>query len=482
VGTFVAKLPKGNMQSRHTNIEIDVTALGSEGIAIGRIDGVVHFVKGALPGERVLAQVVKSHSRHREATAIEILQASPERVEAPCPYYEACGGCSWQHLAYQAQVRWKQQHVVDAFERLGKVHVGHVRAAIESPLPFGYRNKMEFSFGASRWLTTAEIDSGAEFERDYALGLHIPGRFDKVLHVEHCMLQSNVGNTVLEHTQRVFGGSGIRAYHARRHEGLLRNLVVRTSATTGAVMVVLITSVPSADDEVAAIERWFATAPELAEGSSMIHATNATKSSVATGTIMRQEGPGFLEERSMDIWYRISPFSFFQTNTHHLPNLVECALEAAELQADDVVWDLYCGTGTLTLPAARRVRHVIGAELAESSVADGRANAERNGIENVEWHALDLHAKHVRGRLEEFDAPRIIIVDPPRAGMHGVLVEHILAVAPERIAYVSCNPATQARDCALLDELYEVEWIRPVDMFPQTFHVENVAALRRRSS
>lgn len=468
------------MQSRHTNVEIDVTALGFEGIAIGRIDGVVHFVKGALPGERVVAQVMKSRSKHREAETVEILQASPERIEAPCRYYAACGGCSWQHLAYEAQVRWKTQHVVDALERLGKVAVGEVRTALQSPKPFGYRNKMEFSFGASRWLTTAEIDSGEAFERDYALGLHIPGRFDKVLHIEDCMLQSDEGNRVLAHTQRVFGGSGIRAYHARRHEGLLRNLVVRTSATTGAVMVVLITAEPSSDVEQEAIDRWFTTAPPLAEGSSMIHAVNATKSSVATGAIRRSQGPGFLEEQSMGIWYRISPFSFFQTNTHHLPNLVGSALHAAELRADDTVWDLYCGTGTLTLPAARIAKHVIGAELAESSVADGRANAERNGITNVEWHALDLHAKHVRSTLEQFEVPRVIIVDPPRAGMHPTLVEHILAVAPERIAYVSCNPATQARDCALLDAAYEVEWVQPVDMFPQTFHVENVAALRKR--
>lgn len=468
------------MQNRHTLVEIDVTALGFEGIAIGRLDGVVHFVQGALPGERVRAQLVKSRSKHREAVAVEILEPSPERVDAPCRYYDACGGCSWQHLAYDAQVRWKTQHVVDAFERLGKIPVGEIRPALQSPLPFAYRNKMEFSFGASRWLTTREIESGAEFQRDYALGLHIPGRFDKVLHVEQCMLQSDVGNRMLAHTQHVFTKAGLPAYHARRHEGFLRNLVVRTSATTGAAMVVLITTTPATDDERASIENWFASAPQIAEGSSLIHAVNDSKSSVAVGTIMRQEGPGYLEEQSMGIWYRISPFSFFQTNTHHLPNLVERALEAAALRETDVVWDLYCGTGTLTLPAAQRVKHVVGAELVASSVADGRANAERNGIRNVEWHALDLHAKHVRAQLEQFAQPDVIIVDPPRAGMHPVLVEHILAVAPERIAYVSCNPATQARDCALMNAMYEVVWMQPVDMFPQTYHVENVAALRKR--
>jgi len=468
------------MSGRDTDCTIEVTSLGFEGIAIGRHEGVVYFVKGALPGELVRARVVRKRKSHVEATLIEILRPSSDRIDAPCSHFGTCGGCKWQNLEYQAQVKWKAQHVVDSFERIGKVAFGTMRTPLACEVPYGYRNKMEFSFGASRWMLPSEIGKDEVERTDFALGLHIPERFDKILSVQHCGIQSDVGNTVLSHTHKVFADINVTAHHARRHEGFLKNLVVRTSATTGAVMPILVTSAVENERESLAVAAWIDRCPELPAGSTLIHAVNATKSPVARGEIVRCEGPGYLEECSMGIWYRISPFSFFQTNTKHLPALIDSALEAAALGSDDVIWDLYCGTGTLTLPAAQRARRVVGAELVETSIHDARTNAERNGIANVEWHALDLHAASSRSTLEAFEQPRVIIVDPPRAGMHPGLVDHIRAVAPERISYVSCNPATQARDCALLDDMYEVEWIQPVDMFPHTYHVENVSALRRR--
>ncbi len=460
-------------------VEITVDALGFEGVAIGRIDQHVHFVKGALPGERVRARITGRQKRHLLAETVEVLESSPSRCQAPCPHFGVCGGCTWQHLRHTDQLTWKRQHVVDAFQRLAKIEVGHVAETCASPVEFRYRNKMEFSFGASRWLTREEIDSGEEFTTSFALGLHVPGRFDKVRHIEACLLQSEIGDVVLAHTHTCASEFGIAPYHQRQHTGFARSLVVRTSATTGAVMTILITTTPTAEFEHDFINAWFALHERLPEGSSMIHAINDTWSPVAVGTITTCIGPGFIEEVSHGITYRISPFSFFQTNTTHLPNLVELAMQGAGITKDSVVWDLYCGTGTLTLPAARLAKHVVGAELAESSILDAKANAERNGIGNVDFHVVDLHRPAALDLLRSFPAPDVIMIDPPRSGMHEQVVQHILSVAPPRVVYVSCNPATMARDCALMNDLYNVDHITPVDMFPQTYHVEAVGVMTR---
>ncbi|MFN5876331.1 MAG: 23S rRNA (uracil(1939)-C(5))-methyltransferase RlmD, partial [Ignavibacteria bacterium] len=244
----------------------------------------------------------------------------------------------------------------------------------------------------------------------------------------------------------------------------------------------LITTTPSSESEEQFVQKWLSIAESLPEKSTVIHAINDTWSPVAQGTITTTIGPGYIEEVSDGIHYRISPFSFFQTNTIQLPQLVDKAMQGAGITQGSVVWDLYCGTGTLTLPAAKRAKHVIGAELVESSIADAKANAERNAIDNVEFHVVDLHHPSALARLAEFASPDVIMVDPPRNGMHEQVVRHILAVAAPRIMYVSCNPATLARDCALLHEMYDVEVVTPVDMFPQTYHVEAVAVLVKRTS
>jgi 23S rRNA (uracil1939-C5)-methyltransferase len=461
-------------------VELTIDSIGFEGVSVGRVDGIVHFVKGALPGELVRARITRSKKSYVEAETVEVLAPSPHRKDPPCPHFGVCGGCKWQHFEYAEQARWKRQHVVDAFQRIGQIEVGEIAETIASPSPYGYRNKMEFSFGASRWLTNEEIASGIEFETSFALGLHVPGRFDKVRHLDHCLLQSDVGNQVLKTTHELAETHHVLAYHQRAHIGFLRHLVVRSSATNGAVMTILITAEPSTDDDQRFVAEWLEQVRSLPEGSTAIHAVNATKSPVAVGEIRDVRGPGYLIEHSHGVEYRISPFSFFQTNTQQLPNLVGKALEAAHLQQNDVVWDLYCGTGTLTLPAARHARHVIGVELVESSILDGRANAERNDIQNVDLYVADLHAPSTISMLKEMMQPDVVMIDPPRAGMHPVLVQHVLDVAAPRISYVSCNPATLARDCALLAEKYDVIKVTPVDMFPQTYHVEAVAELRLR--
>jgi 23S rRNA (uracil1939-C5)-methyltransferase len=461
-------------------IELTIDALGFEGISVGRIDGHVHFVKGALPGERVRARIIGKKKKHIIAETVEVLESSEQRVPAPCSHFGICGGCSWQHLAYPHQAEWKRQHVVDSFERLARIPVGIINETLASPASFGYRNKMEFSFGGSAWLTREEIDTGQQFIRDFALGLHVPGRFDKVRNITSCMLQSEAAARVLEHTHRCRTENPVSAYHQRDHHGFLRHLVIRTSASGGQVMTVLITTTPETEQEKDFVEMWLAVHGQLPDGSTVIHAINDTWSPVAVGTITSTLGPGYLEEVSDGIHYRISPFSFFQTNTIQLPNLVSKAMEGAGITSECVVWDLYCGTGTLTLPAAKRAKHVVGAELVESSIADAKSNAVRNGIDNVEFHVVDLHHASALQRLGQFMTPDVIMVDPPRNGMHEQVVRHLLAVAAPRIMYVSCNPATLARDCAMLHELYDVVEVTPVDMFPQTYHVEAVAVLQKR--
>jgi len=341
---------------------------------------------------------------------------------------------------------------------------------------------MEFSFGASRWLTREEIETGEEFNTRFALGLHVPGRFDKVRHVEDCLLQAEIGNTILEHTHRCAEDAGILAYHQRFHNGFARHLVIRTSVAMGTVMAILITTTPNEDAHQAFVATWLTLFDTLPEGSSMIHAVNDTWSQVAVGDVLTCLGPGYLDETSHGITYRISPFSFFQTNTHHLPALVGEVMKGADIKPTDVVWDLYCGTGTLTLPAARQAAYVIGAELNAGSIADAQANAQRNGIDNVEFHTVDLHNPRALDVLNSFRRPDVILIDPPRNGMHEQVVRHLLAVGAPRIVYVSCNPATMARDCATLHQGYNVEVITPVDMFPQTYHVEAVGVLLANNS
>ena len=462
-------------------VEIDVDSIGFEGVSVGRLDGVVHFVKGALPGERVRARVLRSKKSYVEAEAVEIYTQAPSRITPPCEHFGVCGGCKWQHLDYPEQIRWKRQHVADAFQRLAKIPVGEVTETIAAPNPFAYRNKMEFSFGASAWLTNEEIASGEDFDTRFALGLHVPGRFDKVRHVKHCFLQSDAPNALLAAVHALRQQNPVTAHHQRSHEGFLRHLLVRSSATTGSVMTALITTTPSTDAEQQFVEDWMALYHTLPPESTLIHAVNETKSPVAVGTIEQLVGTGYLTENSHGVEYQISPFSFFQTNTEQLPQLVGTALEYASLTPDDTVWDLYCGTGTLALPAAKVAKHVFGAELVESSILDAKGNAERNGITNADFHVVDLHTAEAITLLKAAPQPDVIMIDPPRAGMHPMLVQHVLEVGAPRVSYVSCNPSTLARDCALLAEAYDVEVVTPVDMFPQTYHVEAVARLRKRA-
>lgn len=445
-----------------------------EGGCVARHDGMAVFLSGCVPGDTVLAQITRTKQRYAEGRTVQVITPSPHRISPPCEYFGTCGGCKWQNLEYAEQLRWKRQHVLDAFQRIGGLQEVEIRPTIGCDEPFFYRNKMEFSFADQRWLTDAEIASGKEFVRDFALGLHVPGRYDKVLDIGGCFLQSELSNGVLNATRSFALEHGLAPYNFRTHTGLLRNLVIRTSRGTGEAMVILVTS----EEANQAMEQYARFLRVHFPGvTTIVQGINRKKAQIAFSEEVRVlHGSGTITEMVAGNRFSISPFSFFQTNSIQANRLYEEALNAARLTEDDSVWDLYCGAGTITLAAARRSGSAIGIELNEGAVADARANAVLNGVANAEFIAGDL--KDVVGRVG--GVPDVVITDPPRAGMHEDVVRRLMELAPSRISYVSCNPTTQARDCAMLAERYSVDFVQPVDMFPQTYHIETVARLTLR--
>jgi 23S rRNA (uracil1939-C5)-methyltransferase len=472
----ITELPR---PKKGQELTLTADAAAFEGGCVARHNGMAVFVSGCVPGDEVRAMVTKTRKRHAEARTLEVLRPSKHRVAPPCIYFGDCGGCKWQNLDYAEQIRWKRQHVIDSFQRIGGLEGVEVRETIGCPDIYFYRNKMEFSFGDQRWLTEREIASGEEFDRDFAVGLHVPGRYDKVLDVHQCWLQSELSNSILNRTRDFAKRLGLTIYNTRTHTGLLRNLVIRHSRASGETMVILVTS----DDATDVIEAYADMLQrEIPEVTTLVQGVNRKKAQIAFSEETRlMYGPGTITERIAGNEFTISPFSFFQTNTAQAERLYDEALKAADLRGDEAAWDLYCGAGTITLALARRTKHVLGIELNEGSVMDARENAGRNDITNVEFIAGDLkdviqHPEIQRGPAR----PDVLVTDPPRAGMHEDVVRRILELEPERISYVSCNPTTQARDCALLAEKYDVEYVQPVDMFPQTYHIETVARLVRR--
>ena len=465
-------------------IQLTVESIAFEGMALARKDNLVYFVKYAVPGDVVLVRVLRKRKGYVITQLLEVLEASPLRQEAKCSYFGVCGGCSWQNLPYNEQLNWKKQHVQDAFDRIGKIEYEELRDTLASPDIFNYRNKMEFSFGASRWLTDEEINTDTEIQnKNFALGLHIPGRFDKILDINLCYLQNDTGNEILATVKQKALELELTAYHQRDHSGFLRNLIIRSSDAYRELMLILITQTAQTETEKEFTEWFLNDVPKLFPTvASVVYAVNDTLSPVAQGTIKKIKGREYIKEKILDVDFKISPFSFFQTNSRQLNQFIGTILERAKLNSEMTVWDLYCGTGSITLPAARHVKKIYGFELVESSIADAKTNARMNEIENVEFHCLDLHAKDIEDTMEQFEKPDLIFIDPPRAGMHKNLVELIKKINCKTIVYVSCNPATQARDCDLLRENYKVVSLQPVDMFPQTYHVENIALLKSKNS
>jgi 23S rRNA (uracil1939-C5)-methyltransferase len=463
-------------------VELDIESIGLNGVSVARLDGLVYMVRGGLPGDKIIAQITRSKKKYKEARLVEVLEPTQDRVPAICEHFGDCGGCRWQDMIYDKQLFWKEQHIRDAFQRIGKVEVGEYLPIMPSEKVFNYRNKMEFSFGAARWLTQEEVDSDWELNRDFALGLHAPGRFDRVLDVKTCHIHNDFGNIVLNKIRDKAVELGTRPYDSKEQSGFLRNLIIRSNKKNE-LMIVLVTKAFRAEEDHKFID-WYSKyfIKDLDFVVTHMQSINDEISPVAYGEPVIFSGNGILKENILDVEYTISPFSFFQTNSHTLNIFISKIIESADLSSEQTVWDLYCGTGSITLPAAKKCKEIIGIELFDGSVADAKKNSEENGIENVSFYCEDLHKKQIPEMLMQLPRPDRIIIDPPRAGMHKYLVEHLLEVEVPMITYVSCNPTTQARDCELLAEKYEVVSLQGVDMFPHTFHIESIAVLKLKEN
>ena len=467
-------------------IVVVLESFAFEGKGIARIDGLVVFVQGGVPGDEVRVRITKIKKQFLEAEVVEVLKHSPLRVEPRCKFFGTCGGCKWQHVNYQAQLDFKRQHVADALERIGGFKGIAVNPTLGAEDIYFYRNKMEFSFG-NKWITREEMNTRnlnpeprTELET-FALGMHIPQRFDKVLDIDECHLQSDISNRIVNLVRKFSLDRALSIYSTFTHTGYLRNLVIRQSAHTDELMVNLVTSDDQPELLTALSELLLAEIPPI---TTIVNNITQRKSQVAIGETEKiYHGPGFITEKIGKRIYRISANSFFQTNTKQAERLYDVAKRMANLKADDVVFDLYSGTGSIALHIADEVKEVVCVENVESAVEDAKKNATANSVYNCTFILGDLKDRLTKDTawLSNHPKPNVMIIDPPRAGMHDKVIEEVLQLNPQRIVYVSCNPATQARDLKLLCEGpgYTIQEVQPVDMFPHTYHIENVVSLQK---
>ena len=455
------------------SISVDDLAFGGEGV--GRADGYVVFVPGGVPGDRVRVRLTEARSRFGRGAIEAIETPSPDRVEAPCPYFGRCGGCRLQHMAYPAQLAFKTKQVADCLERLGGLGAFELRPIVPAPAALGYRNKMEFTIAPPS--RRRSPDGGAAPRTPVTVGLHQAERYDAVLDVERCLLQSDAMNAMLDEARRVFAEGALDAYDQGSGEGLLRFLMLREGRGTGETMANVVTSAPAVSELTPLAERLRARVPET---TSVVVNVNPKKASVAVGVEEHLlSGRDHIRESLGGLTFQVSPGSFFQTNTAQAERLFALVLDAAELSPTDTAIDLYSGTGAISLLLARRCRWVYGIEVAAAAVADAQRNAELNGIANCTFVAGEvrfaLPPLMARGVSAE-----VVVADPPRAGFHPKALAALRALGPARLVYVSCNPATLARDLGeLVRGGYRLEWVQPVDMFPHTPHIEAVARLTR---
>ena len=466
-------------------ITLTLDRFGAEGKSVARVEGFVVFARGGVPGDTVRAHLTKVSKNFAEAEVDAVLQPSSLRATPRCTYFGVCGGCTWQHLSYEGQCEFKRQQVADALERIGGFEGVSVRPTLGSADVYYYRNKMEFSFGV-RWLTTEELallppaeSSPAPADR-FALGLHIPRRFDRVLDIAECYLQSATSVAMVNAVRQFSKDRNLSIYSTDTHTGYLRNLVIREARHTGERMVNLVTS-----EERPAVNAEFCAMilSRFPETTTIVNNITDRKSQVALGDReVLLHGPGWITDRIGERTYRISANSFFQTNTLQAERLYDVVRRYAAIQPHETVYDLYSGTGTIALHVAGDAATVIGIESVASAVEDARRNAEANGVRNCRFLLGDLKERLVDdpSGLGADIHPHVVLSDPPRAGMHPKVVATLRTMHPDRIVYVSCNPATQARDVKLLCEngAYHLVEAQPVDMFPHTTHVENVVLLR----
>ena len=456
---------------------LHITTLAAEGKAMGKVDNQVVFVPMAVPGDVVDVQVRKHHRRYMEASIVRFVERSPLRVEPFCEHFGVCGGCKWQSLPYEEQLKQKTQQVEDQLVRIGHLAIPEVRPCLGSERTREYRNKLEFTFADRRWLTYEEIAAGGDIEAVPAVGFHIPGCFDKVLDINKCHLQADISNRIRLAIKSFCIEHGYMFHNARAHEGLMRTMVVRT-ASTGEVMVIVVFN----EDDRGRIDALMSYLRDMfPEITSLIYMINDKwNDSLGDREPICFAGKDHIIEQMEGLQFKVGPKSFYQTNSEQAYELYKVTRDFAELRDSDVLYDLYTGTGTIANFCARRVAKVVGVEYVVEAIEDAKINSAINGIENTSFYAGDMKDMLSDEFVRRNGRPDVIILDPPRAGVDERVLEVIKRAAPERMVYVSCNPSTQARDLALLDDMYEILAVQPVDMFPHTHHVENVVKLRRR--
>ena len=452
---------------------IQVIDIAEEGKGVGKSDDLVIFIDKAVPGDVVDVELLRRKKKFYEGRIQNIVKPSDHRTEPFCEHFGVCGGCKWQHLNYDAQLLFKQKSVVDALQRLAKVNTSGIEPILGSKETSYYRNKLEYTFSDKRWLTDGDMRSDQEMEMN-ALGYHIPGRFDKILDIEHCYLQADPSNTIRNKVREYALANKISFYNLKNHEGSLRNLIIRTSST-GELMVIVVFAYVE-EEQIKGMMEFISN--EFKNLKSLLYIINQKKNdTIFDQDIHVFEGVDHIFENMNGLKFKIGPKSFYQTNSDQAFELYKITKDFAGLKGDELVYDLYTGAGTIANFIAGSVKSVVGIEYVPTAIEDAKINSEINAIKNTSFFAGDMKDILNAEFIQTHGKPDVVITDPPRAGMHADVVKRLLEMEAEKIVYVSCNAATQARDIALMKDKYEVSRIRPVDMFPHTQHVENVVLL-----
>jgi 23S rRNA (uracil1939-C5)-methyltransferase len=466
-------------RSSRNRLKEDVLLLdiASEGKCVARIEDKVYFVEGGVPGDVVDVLVEKDKKSYAEGRVYRLKTPSPDRKAAFCSHFGVCGGCKWQNLDYDRQLELKNKQVKDAFERIGKVFEGEWKPILPSPHTRNYRNKLEFTFSHQRWLEDRDQQPENPLELN-GLGFHIPKRFDKILDIEHCYLQEDPSNGIRLWVKNYALEHGLTFFDLREQVGFLRNLMIRNTAL-GEWMVLLLVAEDRPEERDALLSALKEAFPQITSLQWILNQKRNDAYSDLKPVVF--SGPGYVTEAMEDLRFRVGPTSFYQTNGPQALALYQNVAALAQVQKEDLVYDLYTGTGTIALFLARYAGEVVGIEYVEAAVEDARVNARENGLGNTRFYSGDMAKILTDDFVAANGKPRVVICDPPRAGMHPDVVEVLIRMAPETIVYVSCNPATQARDLIRLKEAYEIKEVQPVDMFPHTHHVENVVRLVKRA-
>jgi len=459
--------------------DVRIESAAFEGKGFGKLNDRAIFVKNTAPGDLVRVRIIKKRSHFFEGSLLEILEPGQSRIQPKCSHAGICGGCTWQHVGYEEQLSFKTDHVRDHIQRIGGLKHVQPLPAIGSKNTFYYRNKMEYTFGDRRWLTKEEIDSGIPIpDRDIAVGMHAPGRYDRILNLNECHLQTLVSFKIMDFLRNYSLKHEIPAFNQVKKNGFFRNVMIRNSHYTNDLMVNLITF---SDDSALLKTLTAELLKHFPEITTIVNNVNDTWSPSSEGRFEHiLHGPGYITELIGGYEFRIDANTFFQTNTLQAEKLYETAKQFAELKPNDLVFDLYCGVGSLSLFVSKPVKQVVGIELSPVSVKNAKENAIRNKVENCSFETGDMKDVFTQDFVRTYGKPDVIITDPPRAGMHPDVVKTLNELGSERLVYVSCNSATMARDLAELSHVYDVLNVQPVDMFPQTFHIETVAQLRKK--